>query len=107
MRGRVNSSASTSFSGTGQCFPKVGAGMFTVNAHAPPLRQSASLLTLHLISTPPLNAPTPLIAIHRHRRIATAPMQLFNSPWGSFIRHVWGGPGVDLRRRIFDDELKV
>jgi hypothetical protein len=27
--------------------------------------------------------------------------------WGSFIRHVWGGPGVELRRRAFDDELKV
>ena len=40
-------------------------------------------------------------------RIATAPMQLFNSPWGAFIRHVWGGPGVELRRRVFDDELKV
>ena len=41
------------------------------------------------------------------RRIATAPMQTFNSPWGSFIRHVWGGPGVELRRRVFDDDLKV
>ena len=40
-------------------------------------------------------------------RIATAPMQLFNSPWGSFIRHVWGGPGAELRRRVFDDELRV
>jgi len=39
--------------------------------------------------------------------IATAPMQLFNSPWGQFIRHVWGGPGVELRRKAFDDELKV
>lgn len=28
-------------------------------------------------------------------RIATAPMQLFNSPWGGFIRHVWGGPVGD------------
>ena len=37
---------------------------------------------------------------HRWReRIATAPMQLFNSPWGSFIRHVWGGPGVEVRAR--------
>ena len=34
-------------------------------------------------------------------------MQLFNSPWGSFIRHVWGGPGVELRKRVFDDELRV
>ena len=34
-------------------------------------------------------------------------MQLFNSPWGQFIRHVWGGPGVELRRKAFDDELKV
>jgi hypothetical protein len=41
------------------------------------------------------------------RRIATAPMQAFNSPWGSFVRHVWGGPGVELRRRVFDDELRV
>lgn len=41
------------------------------------------------------------------RRIATAPTQLFNSPWGSFVRHVWGGPGSELRRRVFDDELKV
>ena len=40
-------------------------------------------------------------------RVATAPMQLFNSPWGQFIRHIWGGPGVELRRRVFDDELKV
>jgi hypothetical protein len=41
------------------------------------------------------------------RRIATAPMQLFNSPWGTFVRHVWGGPGAALRRHAFDDELKV
>lgn len=41
------------------------------------------------------------------RRIATAPTQLFNSPWGSFVRHVWGGPGAELRRRAFDDELRV
>jgi hypothetical protein len=40
-------------------------------------------------------------------RIASAPMQLFNSPHGQFIRHVWGGPGVELRRRAFDDELRV
>ena len=36
--------------------------------------------------------------------IATAPMQLFNSPWGTFVRHLWGGPGVELRKRAFDDE---
>ena len=41
------------------------------------------------------------------RRIATAPTQLFNSPWGSFVRHVWGGAGAELRRTAFDDELKV
>lgn len=40
------------------------------------------------------------------RRVATAPTQLFNSPWGTFIRHVWGGPGVELRKRVFDDELR-
>lgn len=34
-------------------------------------------------------------------------MQLFNSPWGSFVRHVWGGPGVELRKKLFDDELRV
>ena len=41
------------------------------------------------------------------RRVATAPTQLFNSPWGTYIRHVWGGPGAELRKRAFDDELKV
>lgn len=42
------------------------------------------------------------------RRIATAPMQLFNSPYGQFIRHIWGGgAGRNLRQWLFDDELKV
>ena len=46
-------------------------------------------------------------------RIASAPMQLFNSPHGQFIRHVWGGAtgmwgsSFDLRRKAFDDELRV
>ena len=45
-------------------------------------------------------------------RIASAPMQLFNSPHGQFIRHVWGGAtgtwgsSFDLRRKAFDDELR-
>ena len=41
------------------------------------------------------------------RRVATAPMQLFNSPWGTFARHVWGGNAAILRQFTFDDELKV
>ena len=38
---------------------------------------------------------------------ATAPMQLFNSPQGRFVRHLWGGPGRELRKHVFDDELRV
>ena len=46
-------------------------------------------------------------------RIASVPMQLFNSPHGQFIRHVWGGTtgawvsSFELRRKAFDDELRV
>ena len=35
------------------------------------------------------------------------PMQHFNSPWGRYARHIWGGEGVGLRATVYDDELKV
>ena len=40
-------------------------------------------------------------------RIFHAPMQAFNSPWGRYARHIWGGEGVGLRATVFDDELRV
>lgn len=39
--------------------------------------------------------------------VMLAPMGLFNSPWGRYVRHVWGGPGSELRSTIYDDELRV
>ena len=40
-------------------------------------------------------------------RIVHAPMQAFNSPWGRYARHIWGGEGASLRSTVFDDELRV
>ena len=40
-------------------------------------------------------------------KILHAPMQAFNSPWGRYARHVWGGEGAYLRTTVFDDELRV
>lgn len=40
-------------------------------------------------------------------RIVHAPMQAFNSPWGRYARHIWGGEGANLRATVFDDELRV
>jgi len=39
--------------------------------------------------------------------VMLAPMGLFNSPWGRYVRHVWGGPGSEMRPTIYDDELRV
>ena len=38
-------------------------------------------------------------------RIATAPMALFNSPWGSIVRHYWGGVGKHFRAPAFDQAM--
>lgn len=40
-------------------------------------------------------------------RVVHVPMQHFNSPWGRFARHLWGGTGVELRASVYDDELRV
>ena len=40
-------------------------------------------------------------------KILHAPMQAFNSPWGRYARHIWGGEGAYLRSTVFDDELRV
>ena len=40
-------------------------------------------------------------------RVARAPMQLFNSPWGEFARHIWGGHGKEMRRHAYDDALRT
>ena len=40
-------------------------------------------------------------------RILHVPMQAFNSPWGRYARHIWGGEGASLRKTVFDDELRV
>ena len=55
-----------------------------------------------------------LLADQRHRlppgateRVVHVPMQHFNSPWGRYARHIWGGEGVRLRATVFDDELRV
>jgi hypothetical protein len=41
------------------------------------------------------------------QRILHVPMQAFNSPWGRYVRHIWGGEGVRLRATVYDDELRV
>ena len=33
-------------------------------------------------------------------------MNLWNGPWGVFVRHVWGGPGKDKRNWVFDDMIE-
>ena len=38
-------------------------------------------------------------------RLVLAPMRLANSPWGEYVRHVWSGVGVEMRRTAFDEEL--
>lgn len=55
-----------------------------------------------------------LLADQRHlmpagaaERIMHTPMQAFNSPWGRYARHIWGGEGAALRATVFDDELRV
>ena len=40
-------------------------------------------------------------------KIVHVPMQHFNSPWGRYARHIWGGEGAQLRATVYDDELKV
>ena len=37
--------------------------------------------------------------------IASGHMNLWNGPWGQFVRHVWGGPGKELRKWVFDDMI--
>eukprot|EP00039_Didymoeca_costata_P019554 m.337987 g.337987 ORF g.337987 m.337987 type:complete len:357 (-) comp18285_c0_seq1:1511-2581(-) len=32
-------------------------------------------------------------------------MNLWNGPWGQYVRHVWGGPGKSLRKWLFDDMI--
>lgn len=39
--------------------------------------------------------------------VALAPMVLFNSPWGRYVRHIWGGPGAELRPTAYDDALRM
>ena len=41
------------------------------------------------------------------RKVRVVPMQLFNSPWGEFVRHIWGGHGKDLKRHTYDDALHI
>ena len=55
-----------------------------------------------------------LLADQRHllpakaeEKIVHVPMQHFNSPWGRYARHIWGGEGAQLRATVYDDELKV
>ena len=36
-------------------------------------------------------------------RVAPGHMNLWNGPWGVFVRHVWGGPGKENRNWAFDD----
>ena len=38
-------------------------------------------------------------------RVLVTPMQLLNSPWGLYVRHLWGGEGRDLRAHVYDDAL--
>ncbi|KAL1507293.1 hypothetical protein AB1Y20_008139 [Prymnesium parvum] len=39
------------------------------------------------------------------QRVALAPMPLFNSPWGSLIKHIWGGVGKEMRNHTFETAL--
>lgn len=33
----------------------------------------------------------------------TVHMNVFNGPWGQFVRHLWGGPGKELRNIVQED----
>ena len=35
--------------------------------------------------------------------VSQQPMNVWNGPWGVFVRHVWGGPGMDKRFDYFTD----
>lgn len=51
-------------------------------------------------------APSGTILTHlRGKILIVRPVTLMNSPLGQFARHVWGGPGVDLRADAYDHAL--
>ena len=56
-----------------------------------------------------LNSSTPGLSPALSTLIRFEPMMLFNSPYGSFVRHIWGGPGRPLRQAggALDDEMRV
>lgn len=35
--------------------------------------------------------------------VSASHMNAWNGPWGQYIRHVWGGPGKELRKILFSD----
>ena len=37
--------------------------------------------------------------------VSQQPMNLWNGPWGIFVRHVWAGPGVEKREDMFTDMI--
>jgi hypothetical protein len=41
------------------------------------------------------------------RKVLTAPMTLFNSPWGRYVTHAWGGRGGREKFAAMDHELRT
>ena len=37
--------------------------------------------------------------------VSQQPMNLWNGPWGIYVRHVWAGPGVEKREDMFTDMI--
>lgn len=37
--------------------------------------------------------------------VSTMHMNTWNGPWGAFARHIWGGPGKEMRAYAFDNEI--
>ena len=56
-----------------------------------------------------LNASGSKLAAELVDAVRLDPMTIYNSPYGSFVRHIWGGPGRPLRRAggALDDEMRV
>lgn len=47
-----------------------------------------------------LNDPTWKQHLKFDERVYLSPMLAFNSPWGRFVRHLWGGPGHEMKASV-------
>lgn len=67
-----------------------------------PWEQGCLEVLLGLNSTHPVT-PNPLVK----SAIAVSPLHMnaWNGPWGTFVRHIWGGPGKEMRGYAFVNEV--